>query len=412
MDAGSNQMESTVDPQSVTGVVLTVSLNAIYEGSVATVNATAPSQFTLCLSCRLTQLVKGSFEPATSTLVSAEINGVHVIEVIVTEIVFERPTDPSEPTRYLGRYGMRFFPFVSSSVRLTTQGAELPVTAVVLDMPDLYRVIWYGARVTALSAAATLQHSHAGDRSKFIFSWRRRFDCATPITVDVPVRLGGHALARIATFPIYYWALAGFGVGLASATGNVTVSLASVGAAWAFMLQQWYSANLPQENVLLTRGYLIAGLWIAVWAMAWLLVGAWSLILLLPFAWGALFALATVRTFKATGILPLTVIRYWQTRVVVHDARQQSALVATEAPTRRWWHRLQRSIVRQLWFDDRAIRAVAMPAPDSTDATGSGQTSAQPSKSSHQVRLSSAQNPPERTMAGDAVSPADGERLS
>src|SRR5688572_30003026 len=91
------------------------------------------------------------------------------------------------------------------------------------------------------------------------------------------------------------------GVGLASATGTVTVALVALGASWAFMLQQWYASNLPQENVILTRGYAAAGLALALWTASWLLVGAWSLLLLAPFACGALYALGSLRTFKATG---------------------------------------------------------------------------------------------------------------
>jgi hypothetical protein len=96
-------MVSSSNIQGVGGVVLNVSLNAIYDGTAATISATAPSPFDVRLSCRLVQLLKGSFDPATSRLACVLINGVHVVEFIATDIVFERPIEPSHPTRYMGR---------------------------------------------------------------------------------------------------------------------------------------------------------------------------------------------------------------------------------------------------------------------------------------------------------------------
>jgi hypothetical protein len=251
------------------------------------------------------------------TLVAINKDGRFLLEFEAFGLFCETKVRPTEDPRDFGgetahnQYGMRYYPYVSSTLTGRIIIAGVPLGLVVVDLPDAYRVIWHGASVLAPGAGPSiLHHGYGLQRSRFIFTWSEQTQPGE-YNIEIHARMGGAKLLRLLRFPLYYAIPTLFLLAVASFS-QTSVLMGALGAAWIFLLQQWSAADLPQRNTLLAHVYAIEAVVIAAWALIWsrLQPLAASLFTVPVLAIGAILFVAYT-TFEQTGRLPALVERYW-----------------------------------------------------------------------------------------------------
>jgi len=103
----------------------------------------------------------------------------------------------------------------------------------------------------------------------------------------------------------------------------------AVATLWAFMLREWRQAKSPQQNTLLTRGYLVAGVAALLWAALWKAIGPRAALAVPVVIGGAWWILRISRYFEERGSLPKSLARYWQREIQRADRKQRRASTKT-----------------------------------------------------------------------------------
>ncbi|WCN13650.1 hypothetical protein GV054_11890 [Marinomonas mediterranea] len=301
----------------LSGVSVSITADSIYLDSLATITMSSSKSFEVEVSNDIVAIEKGVSSDVANSIKSIESDNRQVVEVVVTQIFRERRVSCNHRNTLMNAYGMRFYPFVSSMLMSEIKISNQPIDIILIDLPDSYRILWNKATVLGDgSFKAYLKHAFGIERSTYIFRWDDDSDEFKSIDLDVAVRLGGKALLRITNFPFMYWLLSLFIVAIASTSDKTSILLASVGAAWIFMLRQWNLSNAPQENTLLTHAYLIHGLFIPIWAATWhfysfFALGWMPVILIFVYS-----IHNSTQTFKKNGLLPKLIAEYWLKKVI------------------------------------------------------------------------------------------------
>lgn len=300
-----------------TGISVNISADSIFLDSLATISMVSPSPFDVEINNTIIDITKGFLSATLNAIQSVESDGRHVVEVVVTEMFKEKLVSDNYTKNLKNAYGMSFYPFVSSLLDSKIIVSNQPINIVLLDLPDSYRILWSKANVVdGNSYKAFLRHAFGLERSKYIFRWSERGKESNSIQLAIPLRLGGKALLRITNFPFMYWLLSLFIIAIASTSDKTSILLASVGAAWIFMLRQWNLSNVPQENTLLTHAYLVHGLFIPIWAASWHYYSNWALAWL-PIVIAFIYAIqVSTHRFKRDGMLPRSIAEYWLKAVI------------------------------------------------------------------------------------------------
>ena len=309
------------------GITARLSADSIYSGSLVQAEFTAPGNFAVSVDGHVTTVCHGSIKDTHIDAVHRD--GRWVVSVDLLNWINERPLSDGDPPT---SYGMRFFPFISAKMVGRIRTTHLPLEALIIELPDAFRLIWYGvvARDPA-GNAAKLHHSHGAVTSKFILLWPPGdAEAGGEYLFEIPVRLGGTTFLKLSHFQIYYWILALIVVALAS-FAPVTVLLAAIAGAWTFMLQALIQANVPQRATLLAYVYEWSGVSLLAWGLAWVAFGPGALLLALPVLAVAWLAHRTISFFQYTGTLPVRIAHFWQKRVRRADENQRLAHASAQA---------------------------------------------------------------------------------
>lgn len=299
------------------GVSVYITADSVYLDSLATITLSSSTQFEVSVSNSIIDIPKGILSNTTKRIKSIESDSRQVVEIIVTGIFQERQVSDRFKTNLMNAYGMRFYPFISSLVKSEVLVSNQPINIVLIDLPDSYRILWSEANVMdGSSSKAFIKHAFGTDRSTYIFRWNERLDESKVVNLNVAVRLGGKALLRITNFPFIYWLLSLFIIAIASTSDKTSILLASIGAAWIFMLRQWNLSNAPQENTLLTHAYLVHGAFIPIWAGSWYFYSYWSLLWAPVISFFVYTINSSTQLFKKKGILPRVLAEYWLKKVI------------------------------------------------------------------------------------------------
>lgn len=182
------------------GAVIRLQADSIYTGSILRVLVQARQPFTVRVAPDPVQVVRGRMESACGALSAQEKDGIYDLEYVTTEAFVESRVTPGTEEGPAYRYGMRFFPFFSStcSTRLTFDSRIL--TAVVLELPDDYRMIWYKSTVEPGHGSAERQHSFGASRSSYVFRFSTPTDSCT---CDILLRLGGQSITELVRYRLH-----------------------------------------------------------------------------------------------------------------------------------------------------------------------------------------------------------------
>lgn len=301
---------------------LSISADAIYQGSICRLNASSHEQFNVVPNARILAYAKGT--PSSTGICSAEDKGKHSVELSVVGALTETKTGYGT-SGSASQYGMSYFPFVSSHFFL-----EVSVTSelsdIVVEVPSNFRIIWQSARaVSPTGKIASLGTSYGEKLSTYIFSWKGpqpegRF------LVEFDIRVGGPSLLKAAYFPIYYYVIALVAVAAAGTAEYTNVFLGALAAAWVFLLRHVNACDIPRRNVLIFHSTVLLGLFLLVWG------GTWRLSRLYHNEWiiaaETLVAAAivvgsfrAVRLFESSGTLPRWITRLWGYVVMLGEKR-------------------------------------------------------------------------------------------
>jgi hypothetical protein len=308
-------------------VTAEITFDSIYDDSSCRIVMTSFDDFKAEFSGELLKVHTGTLQG--NALVEAEKDGSrYKIDVDLIRWVFERKIDNSVTGfRTSNQYGMRFFPFVSSSIKGHIAVKNNKISVAIIELPDKYRFIRTGIEVFfGKSGNTRTLHDRGEDKSRYIFLPDDRENLEDRLNVDIPVRLGGNALLRITEFPIYYGIISFLAVALAALTKDGRVVVASLVAVYSFMLRHWLNSNPPQRSVLLTNLYTFTGIVLVIWGLAWFFLSYWAGCLLPVILWMFMKYLKAVRGFSFTGMLPNWLQDYWQSQIDKAEAKQIAAL--------------------------------------------------------------------------------------
>ena len=306
-------------------VTLKVSTNSIYSHSISKVEASAPSPFSIKLSTGvILSLARGRQEKG---VISATSDGdIFVIRFEVLDWIVERPisTRESSDKNMPGyRYGMRYYPFISSYIQFDLNVNNGSLHCLILEIPDEFRVIWYAASVRDPDGEPFgIDHSYSRDISTYIFT-KDEMGPEGEYKIFIPVRTGATEILKIVSFSMFYYFLALIGVALASFSAKSSILIASIATAWVFMLRRWGNSNLPQRNTILTHIYIGAGGFLLFWGAMWEILSLTALAFAIPILILYLLAGKALRLFNLEGYLPAYIVRYWSRQIVKADTQQR-----------------------------------------------------------------------------------------
>ena len=301
------------------GAAIHLEADSIFAGTLLRVTVRAQQPFAVRVHPEPIELVSGCQDRSTGKCVPMQRDGVHLLEYVTTGAFVETQLAPCTEEGPAFRYGMRFFPFFSSTCTATFEFDAPIVRAVLLDIPEEYRTIWYRSLVEGNGESAQQQHSLGNLRSTFIFEFERlQASCRCAILL----RLGGQRLTELVRYPLSYWLVALVGLAVLY-DASFRIVLGAVSVLWAFMLRQWRQAKAPQRSTLLTRAYVGAGILSLLWATFWKSVGLWASVAL-PVVFGAAWwGLRVTRFFEENGQLPRRLARHWQRVIQAADRKQR-----------------------------------------------------------------------------------------
>ena len=265
-----NNMENQIN--------INISAKSIYMHSLSIIEFVSANKFKIKISNEIILLKLGN--PISNGYIeSIKKENHHIINLELIGLFSERKIiiDKENPlNKQLGNhYGMRFYPFVSSSIISNIILKNRTVGQVIIELPDQFRWIFFMSNIYQNGKLAQRRHSYDAGISKYIFNWTNQ-DYQTlkenKLSLEVPIRLGSATLEKLIKFPIYYWIISLFGIFVTAFTEDYRFVIAAVAATWLFMVERWSKSNLPQQNTLLTFFYLIAGFITAIWGVCMSLV--------------------------------------------------------------------------------------------------------------------------------------------
>jgi hypothetical protein len=310
-------------------LTLELAADSIYDDTLVRLTVLGVSPFALRLSGARPIDVRSGSVLDDGSLKAEPAGDRYKVNARVDGWVRERPVADPGREGPEHRYGMRYYPFVSSELvgGVHVEGGSLE--HLVVDLPERFRLIWFGQNVRGEAIANDDQpkeprHSQGQDRSQFTFSWSRD-RCPSAVTFEVPVRLGAAALGELVLFPALYLTLSLLGIALAALAASTSVVIAAIGTTWTFALRQWTNARLPQQSTLLTAGYVLAAVFILVWGVAWEWLRWPAAGLGLILVAGLFYIQRAVRQFRGSGALPASVVRPWRAYIAGRVAKDRVA---------------------------------------------------------------------------------------
>ena len=311
-------------------ITVYISSDSIYEHSSIELTLISELAFSVKISGRMIVLKSGKAN-LENTIQATHNNGVFVVKAELLGWFKERTVKDGQGAGPENKYGMRFYPFVSSYLSGTITIHKSKINSIIVDLPDDFRIIWYGARVVSPNdEIAELDHAYGPERSKYLFWWPSVQESNGDYKIQVPVRLGGSKMLKLAEFPVFYWLLALMGVAIAAAQNKPSILIAAIVGVWTFMLRQWGNSNLPQRTTILTHGYIFAGVTVLLWGIVWWKSQLLGYLLTLPIFFIAFSIYKCLRQFGYKGVLPRRIEEYWSRQIYRIDRRQSSVWERTK----------------------------------------------------------------------------------
>lgn len=308
-------------------VTLKIYAESIYMHSISVISIYSTERIDISLSPELEiiQVTKGK-RKVGNTIQSKKENDHNIIELSVMGLFDEKKVIPYKYDDKLGNhYGMRFYPFISSFIKGTICCSK-KIDIISITIPDMFNFIFFQSEIKQNNTKSILRQSFGKDYSKYIFSWKDevKVNSKNIIELNIPVRLGGRSILRIIQFPIYYWLAALTGIALLSLSSDkANIVIGAVVTAWLFMLQRWDSSSLPQKDTLLTKLYLVFGIILGLWGVAWIIIKMKAAILLVPIFIIVYITLKSVNYFILTGELPSCFATIYAKTIIKNDIRKE-----------------------------------------------------------------------------------------
>lgn len=295
-------------------LLVTATLDALYSSTIVALRFESANQFAVQLSGSLLRLKAGHITDGEYRS-QEELPDRHVLDVELMDWVAERAVRDESAQGAQNRYGVSFYPFVSSFLRgsVTVVGNSRPLIRYVVDVPDTVRPIYKQAEVLYDSElSGEPRHAHGSERSRFIFTANHP---AGGFQSHIALRFSASRLAELITYPTAYYALSLAGIATAALIAPPGVVVAAVGALWTFMLREWSVAKVPRRHTILSALYLISAALAAAWALLWELFGWWSAVAI-PIVGTLILTFTKARQrFDRAGTLPRYLARFWSWRV-------------------------------------------------------------------------------------------------
>lgn len=301
------------------GIRVCLQMEGIHSFHLVSIKAKGTSEFSLeMMDCRFFSIDHGN--SVSDHLVTAVKSGdEYKIVASVFGTYAQMPVRKDEELRF-GRgpgterveYGVRFYPFISSTFRICLRAHQGALQQFdVMNASDV-RLLWSQAQMTDGSGEnlpRQVAHSEAGWRESL--SWLPRDFRPQQINLQIPVRANGRAIGKAVLRPMFTWMASMVGIVLAAELGTSSVVVVSVVGTWSFLLREWAdSARSHQMNILaaLLIYHAVAA---SIWGLALVTskVAVWVLVGLFTFLSIDLFG-AAVR-FEYSGRLPRRMAVPW-----------------------------------------------------------------------------------------------------
>ncbi len=305
-------------------LLVSLSADSIYRHSIVRLSIFGEMPFKAQLPGKLLMLIHGVYSDNSSQWIkSSSIEGKHNIQADLLNVITEKKVQNITSFGPEASYGMRYYPFVSSLIASKIVVDTGVISSIVIDLPDVYRLIWYKSKVAQANGQfANLDHAYNPEHSKYLFSWNEQY-LSNAVNLDISIRHGSSHMLELVSFPIFYFVLALIGVAIASLPNKSGLVGAAIVAAWTFMLRKWGSSALPQRDTILTFSYIIAGAIISFWGLTWILVKYWALlgiVIVIPFVWISIYA---GKTYSLEGCLPDSLAKFWSKHIASRDRHQK-----------------------------------------------------------------------------------------
>lgn len=302
-------------------VFIEMSFDNIYAFATCKLKFQSNSPFSVAFSknIQITQLFKGLVKESCY-IESIDDKGLHLIEITTLGLINETPISCGDNSSTVESYGMQYFPFISSKVKLDFKVHCAKVGAISISFPDKYRVIWFRQKLDINDKTLTMSHSQGEKESVYVFlpqetenvtaSNSEQSVIVENIIGEIPVRMGGKEFLRIVTFPSLYFCISLIVVAVLALQDKPNLTFGAIAAAWLLMLRHFNNANAPQLNTVLRDIYYLLGGLLLIWAICWEkfeLKSVAGIPIIFLLYWG----LKTINgQFSREGVLPVLVEKF------------------------------------------------------------------------------------------------------
>jgi hypothetical protein len=311
---------------------MNIKLQSIYSFNLIQIKLSGAEKFDFKFDNGTIVNIEKGLKTQENLLVAVEDGSIYSIEFEILDWVKEKPisetnliSNKNNPQNY---YGMRYYPFISSNIQSNFTIYNGTLNSIVLNTPNDFRLIWYGAKITDLNNnPASINHSYSNDASNYIFLWENA-QCSNESSYEMklPIRMSGEKILKLVHFPILYWILALFIVSIAAFQDKPSILAAAIAGSWTFMLRQWTNSNTPQRNSILTFGYTIAGLFLLFWGLVFKFFELKGLFLIIPVLLIYKLINFSIKEYGLKGILPKMITNYWSKKIMEIDNEQKASI--------------------------------------------------------------------------------------
>lgn len=221
-------------------------------------------------------------------------------------------------------YTVRFFPFISSVLRLELV-SSLPIVAFSVKVPRTIRPVWSQATFES-PAVGPLERevAHYPEGWREAMAWRAPEERPTMILLELPLRSSGRELARRVLLPELIWLVSLVGILFSASFTDWKIVAASLVAAWALLLRELVDSDRGHQVTFLSAVFLLWAAFQAIWTGLAIFGEPWPLAVLAGIAiLGCVDLTRSVVRFEYVGRLPLRYAIPWATlsrRLELHRA--------------------------------------------------------------------------------------------
>lgn len=256
-------------------IYIEMKFESIYNSAICNIKCTSKAPFQLSLPNRysIISVPIGDlyYKNNENNYLKAEvIEGRYIVNFEVIGFMKEKVINKRKSKTGVEYYGMQYFPFISSGVKLKIKFQGGYIRAISIIIPNEFRVIFYRREVLINGRVIPRMEHALGSHSSYVFP----IDFMYPLTpikkeavliVNLPMRMAGKELVKNTIFPIVYFITSILTLDILFSQDKIDEARAVIVVFIGLMIERFNNAAPPQFRTVLINIYLLFFVILCAW---------------------------------------------------------------------------------------------------------------------------------------------------